>query len=496
MKKSIIALLLLIIIVGAWFVSGFWVSGPDDSGDLQINNRPADLQESGNGSHPGNTPDPGDDINYNPDDHGENTDPGEDTDHDDANSEETDPGENAYISPEQIEAERITRRNIILEESRLLFRGYFYEEAIALLNRDEEYINHETQSLEAEIINARNELVLFNGKIKHIFFHSLILYPEHLFPNLNIPTGGYNEGFIFQSEFNRLLPQLFERGYVLYDINDIFSKDADGIMRQNDIYLPPGKKPLVLSIDDPTYHYGQRFVGGGAGVSGGFDRSRRPGAGFANRIIFDEHSELATEVITPAGETIITYDGDVHIVLDAFVKENPEFSHRGHKGIITATGYMGIFGYDLRDLQNNETRQYVTELCDKFKDNGWLFASHSYSHNRTGFWGPETVPGNISWDIRRWKEEIEPLTGKTNLFIAPYGHLLRGEALQIVIDNGFDIYCIVDFNQPVNVYNSHAVMGRIEIGGYSLVRWANTLNRDFFDVAYVKDSHRPPIISS
>jgi len=226
-----------------------------------------------------------------------------------------------------------------------------------------------------------------------------------------------------------------------------------------------------------------------------FDRDGGHQAGFANRIIRDEHGEIATEVITPSGETIITYDGDVHVVLDAFVREHPEFSYRGHKGVIASTGYMGIFGYDLPDLRDSDTRQEVIAISEKFKENGWLFASHSYSHNRTGFWGPDSNPANIRRDIGRWKEEIEPLVGQTNLFIAPYGFLLRGEGMQVILDNGFDIYCTVDFNQPINVYDTHAVMGRIEIGGYSLVRWANTLNRDFFDVDYVKDSHRPPIIS-
>jgi len=403
--------------------------------------------------------------------------------------------EEERLLAEQQAVELALRREELLDEATLLFRGYFYDEAIALLNADEELIDHDTLALQSEIEEAKSGLVRFEGSIKHIFFHSLILYPEALFPDLNIPTGGYNEGFIFQSEFKRILPQLLERGYVLYNINDIFSRDENGNMRQNPIYLPPDKRPLVLSIDDPSYHYGHRLIRSGSDRIVSFDRGGRHQAGFANRIVRDEYGELATEVITPQGETIITYDGDVHVVLDAFVRENPEFSFRGHKGIIATTGYMGIFGYDLPELRDSDTRQEVIAICDKFKENGWLFASHSYSHNRTGFWGPESNPNNIRWDTGRWKEEIEPLVGQTNLFIAPFGYLLRGDGMQVILDNGFDIYCIVDFNQPIDVNNNRVVMGRIEIGGYALVRWANTLNRDFFDVAYVKDSHRPPIVS-
>ena len=68
--------------------------------------------------------------------------------------------------------------------------------------------------------------------------------------------------------------------------------------------------------------------------------------------------------------------------------------------------------------------------------------------------------------------------------------------MDVVIDNGYDIYCNVDFNQRIIVYPRYALMGRIEIGGYALSRYSNTLSRDFFDVATVKDSHRPPVLSS
>jgi len=371
----------------------------------------------------------------------------------------------------EIEADRTMRRNAMLAESRLLFRGYFYDEAIALLNHDTELINDETIAMEAEILQAVEELVLFEGEIKHIFFHSLILYPEHLFPNLNIPTGGFNEGFIFQSEFIRLLPQLLERGFVLYNVNDIFGRDEDGNMMQKDIFLPPGKRPLILSIDDPTYHYG---------------------VGFANRMIIDEDGNLATEVITPTGETIITHDGDVQLILNSFVQEHPEFSFRGHKGIIAATGFMGIFGHDLR---TEESREEAIAVVERLKEYGWIFANHSYTHNRVGFWGPDSNPNNIRRDVRQWRERIEPVVGATNIFIAPFGFTLRGEGMQVILDNGYDIYFNVDFRQTITVHPTHVLAGRIEIGGYALIRFADRLNRYFFDVDSVIDSHRPPIVS-
>ena len=450
MRKNHIVLIVLILIIAVWLISGFF--GPDP-----LNKDDSGAPPSAGQSEPV----------------AQQTEPGQQ-----ASAPPETPGtpspeqvEAERLLAEQLEAERAVQRGVLLEQSELLFKGYFYEEAIALLNEDEALINQETKHLEEEILQAIDNLVLFEGEIKHIFFHSLILYPQHLFPNINVPTGGYNEGFSYQSELIKMLPQLLERGYVLYNINDIFSKDENGNMRQNDIYLPQGKRPLVLSIDDPTYHYG---------------------VGFANRMILDEYGELATEVVTPSRERIVTYDGDVQLVVDSFVREHPEFSFRGHKGIIAATGYMGIFGYD---LETEESRREATAVSEKLKSNGWLFANHSYTHNRTGFWGPESNPANIRRDVERWRARMEPVIGQTNIFIAPFGYTLRGEGMQVILDNDYDIYCNVDFNQRITVHPTHALMGRIEIGGYTLVRYANTLTRDFFDVATVIDSHRPPVLS-
>ena len=495
MKKSVIALIVLIIVVGTGFAGCYWLFLQGDSNGTE--------QDPGPGSSYIPAPEPD----------GNNEADRMEQERQEQEQREAERLEQERLEQEQREAEErkaeiALRRANVLEESNLLFRGYFYEEAIALLNEDPELMNDEMQALEAEIVYEMDNLVRFEGDIKHIFFHSLILHPEFLFPDLNTPTGGYNSGFAYQSELFRLLPQLLERGYVLYNINEVFSKDENGIMRQNNIYLPSGKRPLILSFDDPTYHYGWGWRGGGPNNTGSFNRQARFRPGFAKRIVFDEYGELATEVVHPlpgenvnsfnrnieGNEPVLTYDGDVYLVIDAFVREHPEFSFRGHKGVIAATGYMGIFGYDLPDLWDEETRQTVMDICNKFKENGWLFASHSYSHNRSGFWGPETRVRSIMWDIRRWREEIEPIVGETNLFIAPFGFLLRGEAMQVILDNGFDIYCTVDFAQTITVNNNHAVMGRIEIGGYTMAHRADILNRDFFDVSYVKDPHRPPVL--
>ena len=358
-------------------------------------------------------------------------------------------------------------RQEMLIEAAHLFKGFFYEEALTRLNENPSLINDETMALEAEIHEEINNLVLYEGPIRHVFLHSLVLYPEFFFPGESPAPSGYSDYFAFQSEFKAILPQLLERGYVLYSIHDIVRLNENGVMERLDIYLPPDRMPLVLSKDDPTLHYG---------------------IGFANRFIIDEDGELATEVITPEGETIITYDGDVQLVLDQFVRENPEFSFRGVKGIIAATGYMGIFGYD---LQTEESRRDAIAIVERMKENGWLFANHSYSHSRSVFWSPNTQVSDIERDTQLWREIMMPIVGDTNIFIAPHGFLLRGAMRDAIINDGFNIYMMVDFSQPLIMNENHVIMGRIEFGGIAMMWFRDILNNSFFDVESVIHPQRP-----
>ena len=82
-------------------------------------------------------------------------------------------------------------------------------------------------------------------------------------------------------------------------------------------------------------------------------------------------------------------------------------------------------------------------MTDKLKEEGWLFASHSYTHNRNNFFGPNSNPYNILSDTTRWKNKMVPIVGETNIFIAPFGYRLKGAGLDVILNNGFDIYCTV-----------------------------------------------------
>lgn len=315
-------------------------------------------------------------------------------------------------------------------------------------------------------------LVPYEGELRHIFFHSLIVYPEMVFTDLTTPMGGYNSGFAEKAELERLLPQLYDRGYVLCGLHECYEK-VDGVMRRKELLLPEGKIPLILSVDDVAYAYGP---------------------GWARKLFVDEAGALMYEVPNPQGGVDVVPDGDVMGVIDAFVAEHPDFSLSGHKGTIALTGFQGAFGYPDYDAPGNG--EQIRAVAEALKAEGWSFASHSYTHNSGyyGFWGAGCIPDKIYYDINKWVDRVTPWIGETDLFIAPFGYRAEGEALRHVLNAGFDVYCTVDDHVVNELYDDYALMSRIEIGGYSLRMYKELLNELFFDPDTVLDTvGRPPL---
>ena len=316
------------------------------------------------------------------------------------------------------------------------------------------------------------EPVNYTGLIPHIFFHSLIVYPEMIYTDMETPRIENNQEFCLLSELEKLLPQLYERGYVLYDLNDCF-RMADGKMQRQEILLPPGKKPLILSVDDVAYAYGDGYA----------------------QALRVEDGELIWYVKNPQGEIEKRRDGDVMGVVDAFVAEHPDFSHNGHKGTIALTGFQGAFGYP--DYESAENIEGIRTVAEALKADGWNFASHSYTHNggEYGYWGEGLQPEKIRYDINKWVERCTPALGETRLFIAPFGCRVTDEtALRSILDAGFDVYCTVDDEVINELYDDYALTSRVEICGYSFTYFQDTLNEWFCSVDEVFDpSARPPV---
>ena len=77
------------------------------------------------------------------------------------------------------------------------------------------------------------ELVEYKGRIEHIFFHSLIAFPELAFTQTDkkaLVTSTWFKDFVTVSEFKKILQALYNDGYMLINANDIFEeRTVDGV---------------------------------------------------------------------------------------------------------------------------------------------------------------------------------------------------------------------------------------------------------------------------
>ena len=316
--------------------------------------------------------------------------------------------------------------------------------------------------------------VLYKGPIYHVFFHSLIVYPELCFTGDSMEQG-YNNWMTTAKEFKLMLQEMYQRGYTLVDLRELFRKDSGGKMALQDVYLPEGQKPLVISVDDMSYY---KYMAKD---------------GFAKKLVLDEKGNLASLIDTPEGKEIISPDGDVVPIVENFVAGNPDFSYKGAKGTLALTGYEGILGY--RTNHNNPSwekeKENVIPVVNKLKETGWAFASHSYTHRQSFSEGTITLD-YLKYDTQKWKEEVGSILGPTNLYIAPFGATFgqKDARMRYIVGQGFDVYCGVGPKPEYILYKDNAYMERIDLDGYKMYHMPEVM-KDLFDVSKVFDPARP-----
>lgn len=316
--------------------------------------------------------------------------------------------------------------------------------------------------------NAEN-VSLYNGEIRHIFFHSLILYPKQAFNSKK--ANGYNNWMTTRDEFKAILKRLYQNDFVLVDIDFVRQSHGRGFL------FPRNKKPLIISIDDVNY----------------YDYMKEDG--FAEKLIVDKLGNIATTVRTPNGAKIVDHEGDAVPILDRFVKTHPDFSFRGAKGVLGVTGFQGVFGYRVNSLRGEEQKtalQNARGVARALKAGGWKIACHSYSHSLK-FKDSTITLENLKKDIEKWKLLVSSVTGQTNIFIAPYGTLFPtdDERFRYLCDAGFNIYCSV-YKRMDTAFTKHCMISeRLNFDGFTMLKYPSRITSTFFDLEGVIDKNRP-----
>ena len=320
---------------------------------------------------------------------------------------------------------------------------------------------------------------------------------------------GNNQWMTTIDEFNAITQEMYDRGYVLVSLHDLYEVETDE--NGNEVYvpatimLPEGKKAFVLSLDDLSYYHS-------------YDNY-----GYAARLILDENGDVMNEYYDAEGNLHIgAYD--CVPLLDQFVEEHPDASYRGAKGIIALTGYNGVLGYRTDesyeighqycdrhmeawinahpDFSIESERAAAKEVADAMKANGWEFASHTWGHLRVG----DSTLERLQADNERWQNNVVPVVGETDTIIFAHGQDLEdwgdydtanNAKYQYFRSEGFNIFCNVDATQyAVWFDDDYMRMGRRNLDGYRI--YYNAIGEqnnvsDLFDAAEILDEDRPPV---
>lgn len=405
----------------------------------------------------------------------------------------------ATQSPEERAAE-------LIGQADRLAVTYDYDGALATLAQFGS--DWETQpqlaAAKADYEQKKGELVRWKDTttIPHVSYHSLIVDTERAFDG-DSDQDGYNQYMTTVKEFRAMLQQMYDRGFVLVSIHDIAkavtAEDGTTTYEQGEIYLPEGKKPLVLSQTDLNYY--EYMVDG--------DGDHTPdakGDGFANRLMIDENGDPTCAYVTADGKTVYG-EYDLVPILESFIKEHPDFSYRGARALLAVTGYEGVLGYQTHpkwqetlgeDAYMAQVRQ-AQAVAQCLREHGYEFASHSFAHIGYG----NNSATDVSDDVQKWDTQVKPIVGETDVLIYPYGNDIggiekySGDKFDTLYAAGFRFFCNADASTTawVQIRSGYVRQARRNADGYRM-QWMPDALSDLFDVSQVFDEARPTPVPS
>jgi len=339
-----------------------------------------------------------------------------------------------------------------------------------------------TEIVNTEIVDTANneiipipepKLIQYEGRLLHIFFHALVARPETAFKSVR--KDHFLDWYVTANEYKKILQALYDSNYVLIDINEAYE-----VINSNNIkrvvykkpYIPEGKHPLIISIDDLSYYRNAKRYA------------------TVHKLVIDENGDIAAWTDDKNGGSV-SYDLDTVTYLEEFIKKYPDFSVRGARGIIALTGNEGVLGYATHRLNQSEyeeEKQNAITVVKKLKELGWRFASHSWGHPNL----QEISMTSFINDADRWDREVRPILGDTNLYIYPFGAdvELIEEKHKFLRDKDFNVFFGVGNGHSYREHRQHIYFTRRNIDGVYFRIFRNRADR-LFNIDDVIDPLRP-----
>ena len=339
---------------------------------------------------------------------------------DDDDSSMSNGGNNSQTEKERLDAEAVE----LLKEAELLAAGYDYQGALdKLLSFSGDIANYkDLRDKRTEYATAKDQAKAWTDptSIPNLSFHVLIADPARAFVNEEYGKA-YNLNFVTTDEFSKILDQLYAKGFVLVDLDSFIeettTEDGKTTYASKPIYLPEGKKPIMLTETQVNYY----------GYMVDSDEDGEPdagGGGFASKLIVDDNGEITCEMVDANGNTV-TGDFDLVPILNKFIDAHPDFSYHGSKAILAVTGYNGVFGYrTMPSVIADKGQEYYSsqvegaqKVAKALQDDGYTIACYTYDnidYNKTSATG-------IQADLDLWDEEVVPVLGKIDVMVYARG---------------------------------------------------------------------------
>jgi hypothetical protein len=328
--------------------------------------------------------------------------------------------------------------------------------------------------------------------VVNLSFHGLIADPTRAFVNATYGNS-YNKNFVTIEEFAQILEQLYDNGYVLVSLEDLFSiqTDASGYTTctAKEIKLPLGKKPFVLTQTNVNY-YTYMIDGNGDGLAD------KDGSGFASRLMVDENGQLTCEMVDFLGNTV-TGDYDLVPILERFIAEHPEFSYKGARAVLAVSGYDGIFGWrTMPSVKTSKGEAYYNEqvegakkLVAALRDSGYELACYTYNNLAYG----KISTQEIQFDLNTWKNEVTPILGATDILVFAQNSDIgaySGSKFNLLQNAGFRQYLdFGDGRSAAQVGGNYVSLQRLMVTGSQMAHSATAFT-GLFDATEILDSNR------
>jgi len=373
-----------------------------------------------------------------------------------------------------------TEADNLLAEAAVCAEMLDYETAMDIIDSFSGNINDFPSLIDARNTYAQAQASMVQwsdpDQVLNLSFQLLIADSDRAFRDKTYGTS-YKKNFITVNEFSAILEQAYANGYVLVRMSDFFTteetENGDTVYKAASVYLPEGKKPLILTQTQVNYYNYMTDSDGDLLPDEG-------GAGFANKLILGADGKLTNTYVDAQGNEL-TGAYDLVPILNQFISVHPDFSYRGAKAVLAVTGYDGLFGYrtypGIDEKLGLEFYQDeidgAKQIINALRRDGYEIACYTYDNEPYGTRGT----AQIQADLQKWNDEVTPILGQTDLLvfaresdIADADTVYTGEKYETLYNAGFRRFLGFCDNGTSwsTIADDHIRMGRLMVTGANL----------------------------